>query len=45
LERGGLPYAHIRVKNIASLKMQEKMGLYVGKRTVFWTYRKEKEEE
>ncbi|MBE5862256.1 MAG: tRNA (guanosine(37)-N1)-methyltransferase TrmD [Lachnospiraceae bacterium] len=45
LERGGLPYAHIRVKNIASLKMQEKMGLYVGKRTIFWTYRKEKEEE
>lgn len=37
LERGGLPYAHIRVKNEASLKMQQKMGLYVGKKTVFWT--------
>lgn len=41
LSRGGLPYAHIRVANVASIKMQEKMGLYVGNRTVFWTYRKE----
>lgn len=41
LAQGGLPYAHIRVANLASIKMQEKMGLYVGKRTVFWTYRRE----
>ena len=40
LEHGGIPYAHIRVHNVASLKMQEKMGLYVGSRTVFWTYRR-----
>lgn len=39
LERGGLPYAHIRVGNEASLKMQEKMGLYVGKKKVYWTYK------
>ena len=39
LERGGIPYAHIRVANVASLKMQEKMGLYVGKKTVFWLHR------
>ena len=43
LERGGLPYAHIRVANVASLKMQEKMGLYVGSRTIFWTYRPREE--
>ena len=41
LERGGFPYAHIRISNEASVKMQEKMGLYVGKRTIFWTYRKD----
>ena len=40
LERGGIPYAHIRVANVASVKMQEKMGLYVGKKTVFWLHRK-----
>ena len=39
LERGGVPYAHIRLSNIASLKMQEKMGLYVAKKHVFWTYK------
>lgn len=36
LERGGIPYAHIRVENEASMKMQEKMGLYTGARKVFW---------
>lgn len=40
LERGGLPYAHIRVDNIASLKMQEMMGLYTGNRKIFWLGRK-----
>lgn len=39
LERGGFPYAHVRVANQASLKMQEKMGLYLGKKTVFWAHR------
>lgn len=39
MERGGLPYAHIRVGNEASLKMQEKMGLYVGSRKVYWMRR------
>ena len=39
LERGGVPYAHIRVGNEASLKMQEKMGLYVGAKKVYWCYR------
>ena len=41
LDRGGLPYAHIRVSNEASLKMQEKMGLYLGKKKIFWMYKKE----
>lgn len=36
MERGGIPYAHIREDNIASLKMQEKMGLYTGAKKVFW---------
>lgn len=36
LERGGIPYAHIREDNVASLKMQEKMGLYTGAKKVFW---------
>ena len=36
LERGGLPYAQIRVENEASLKMQEGMGLYLGKKKIFW---------
>lgn len=40
LSRGGLPYAHIRVKNEASLKMQEKMGLYVGRKKIFWAYKR-----
>ena len=40
LARGGLPYAHIRVHNEPSLKMQEKMGLYVGKKKIFWMYKK-----
>lgn len=40
LEKGGLPYAHIRVGNEASLKMQEKMGLYLAKRKIYWNYRK-----
>ena len=39
LERGGIPYAHIRENNIASLKMQEKMGLYTGAKKVFWLCR------
>lgn len=38
LARGGVPYAHIRVANVASLKMQEKMGLYVGARRIYWMY-------
>ncbi len=37
--RGGLPYAHIRTENMASLKMQEKMGLYVGKKRIYWMHR------
>ena len=41
MERGGFPYAHIRIANVASVKMQEKMGLYVGKRTVFWMHRED----
>lgn len=43
LERGGIPYAHIRIKNEPSLKMQEKMGLYVGKKKVFWMHKENKE--
>lgn len=44
LERGGLPYAHTKVENTASLKMQEKLGLYTGSKKVFWLGRKESEE-
>ncbi len=44
LERGGIPYAHIRENNIASLKMQEKMGLYTGAKKVFWLGRGQSEQ-
>lgn len=39
LAKGGIPYAHIREKNVASLKMQEKMGLYVASKKIFWTWK------
>ena len=41
LKNGGLPYAHIRTANVASLKMQEKMGLYVANKKVFWMFKKD----
>lgn len=44
LERGGIPYAHIKVENTASLKMQEKMGLYTGAKKVFWLSRGQSEQ-
>lgn len=40
MERGGFPYAHIRIGNEASLKMQEKMGLYVANKKIFWLWPK-----
>lgn len=41
LKNGGVPYAHIRTENIASLKMQEKMGLYIAKKKVYWMHKKD----
>ena len=36
LDRGGIPYAHIVVGNEASLKMQQKMGLYMANCEIYW---------
>lgn len=34
---GYIPYSHIVVGNEASMKLQEKLGLYLSKDTVWWT--------
>lgn len=36
-EAGYIPYAHIIAGNEQSLKLQEKLGLYLSKDTVWWT--------
>lgn len=36
LERGWTPYGHIEEGNEASLKLQEKLGLYRASKTFFW---------
>lgn len=39
LQRGGLPYAHTALDNEASLRLQEKLGMYFAKENVYWLYR------
>ena len=39
LQRGGLPYAHTALDNEASLRLQEKVGMYFAKENVYWLYR------
>jgi len=45
LERGGIPYAHILATNKASLRMQERMGLYLGKKYIYWLYESHQDAE
>lgn len=44
LNRGEIPYAHSLINNEASVKLQEKMGLYFSKVSVFWMEKPEKSE-
>lgn len=42
LELGYVPYGHIRVENEESFRMQEKLGLYCSKDSIWWLENSEK---
>lgn len=41
LELGYVPYGHIYVDNEASLRLQERLGLYLSKESIWWLEREE----
>ena len=44
-EWGYIPYGHTFVENQKSLALQEKMGLYVAKDTIWWLQKRPQKQE
>lgn len=38
LERGFIPYCHVRQENIVSHRLQEKLGLYLAGKPIWWIF-------
>lgn len=41
LAKGYTPYGHVRAENTVSLKMQERMGLYLSAESIWWLEKKD----